>query len=169
MWESGTGWTGREGGGFLLGAKGPLALLSPACFQPVCTLLETLSLLGVVLFAPLLPPRPQVDRMFLLKYMPRVTSYLSYRIVDVSSIKELSRRWFPNAYRWGPGISCGASGAVEESLESFTGLRRAWVQVGGWLGTVSVDVDGRRGGDKLADPDRTGNCRAQQGCKPHVE
>ncbi len=33
--------------------------------------------------------------MFLLKYMPRVFNYLNYRIVDVSSIKELARRWYP--------------------------------------------------------------------------
>jgi oligoribonuclease (3'-5' exoribonuclease) len=33
--------------------------------------------------------------MFLNKYMPEVVAYLSYRIVDVSSVKELARRWYP--------------------------------------------------------------------------
>lgn len=35
------------------------------------------------------------DRVFLDKYMPSITHYLHYRIVDVSSIKELARRWYP--------------------------------------------------------------------------
>jgi len=35
-----------------------------------------------------------VDRMFLAAEMPAVTDWLHYRIVDVSSIKELSRRWY---------------------------------------------------------------------------
>ena len=36
------------------------------------------------------------DRVFLDKYMPRITSHLHYRIVDVSTIKELARRWYPH-------------------------------------------------------------------------
>lgn len=35
------------------------------------------------------------DRAFLVKYMPEVVEWLHYRIIDVSSIKELSRRWYP--------------------------------------------------------------------------
>ena len=35
------------------------------------------------------------DRRFLLRYMPRLNDYLHYRIVDVSSIKELVSRWYP--------------------------------------------------------------------------
>lgn len=35
------------------------------------------------------------DRVFLDKYMPSITAYLHYRIVDVSSVKELARRWYP--------------------------------------------------------------------------
>ena len=35
------------------------------------------------------------DRVFLDKYMPRISSYLHYRTVDVSTIKELVRRWYP--------------------------------------------------------------------------
>ncbi|WP_124039750.1 oligoribonuclease [Neoactinobaculum massilliense] len=38
------------------------------------------------------------DKMFLEKYMPKLVSYLHYRIVDVSSIKELSKRWYPRVY-----------------------------------------------------------------------
>ncbi len=36
------------------------------------------------------------DRIFLAKYMPRILDYLHYRIIDVSSIKELVRHWYPN-------------------------------------------------------------------------
>lgn len=35
------------------------------------------------------------DRRFLRKYMPRIDSYLHYRLVDVSSFKEMIRRWYP--------------------------------------------------------------------------
>ncbi len=36
------------------------------------------------------------DRRFLLRYMPQLAGYLHYRNVDVSSIKELARRWYPD-------------------------------------------------------------------------
>ena len=42
------------------------------------------------------------DRMFLSRDMPTLEGFLHYRIVDVSSIKELSRRWFPRAYFQAP-------------------------------------------------------------------
>ena len=42
------------------------------------------------------------DRSFLIRDMPTLESFLHYRIVDVSSIKELSRRWFPRAYYQAP-------------------------------------------------------------------
>ena len=37
------------------------------------------------------------DRRFLYKYMPKLNSFFHYRNVDVSTIKELARRWYPNA------------------------------------------------------------------------
>ncbi|HEY9562244.1 MAG TPA: oligoribonuclease, partial [Nocardioides sp.] len=42
------------------------------------------------------------DRAFLARDMTELESFLHYRIVDVSSIKELSRRWFPRAYYASP-------------------------------------------------------------------
>ncbi len=39
------------------------------------------------------------DRRFLIKYMPKLESYLHYRVVDVSSIKELVQRWYPADYK----------------------------------------------------------------------
>lgn len=37
-----------------------------------------------------------IDKMFIHKYMPKIVQYLHYRIIDVSSIKELSDRWYPH-------------------------------------------------------------------------
>nr|MBU6203035.1 oligoribonuclease [Acidobacteriota bacterium] len=37
------------------------------------------------------------DRRFLVKYLPEIENYLHYRSVDVSSVKELAKRWYPNA------------------------------------------------------------------------
>ncbi len=37
------------------------------------------------------------DRIFLSKYMPRIIDYLNYRIIDVSSIKEVVKRWYPQS------------------------------------------------------------------------
>jgi oligoribonuclease len=36
------------------------------------------------------------DRLFLQRYMPRIDAFLHYRIIDVSSIKEVARRWYPD-------------------------------------------------------------------------
>lgn len=39
-----------------------------------------------------------MDRLFIMKYMPRLNSYLHYRIIDVSTIKELAKRWYSSEY-----------------------------------------------------------------------
>ena len=36
------------------------------------------------------------DRKFIVKYMPKLESYLHYRVIDVSTIKELAKRWYPD-------------------------------------------------------------------------
>lgn len=36
------------------------------------------------------------DRLFIMRYMPRLGKYLHYRMIDVSSVKELVRNWYPN-------------------------------------------------------------------------
>src|SRR5690606_33880066 len=48
--------------------------------------------------APLGGNTVSTDRAFLAWDMPELEAHLHYRIVDVSSIKELARRWFPRAY-----------------------------------------------------------------------
>ncbi|MEV8266359.1 oligoribonuclease [Microbacterium sp. NPDC076911] len=61
------------------------------------------------------------DRMFLAKYMPRVDRWLHYRSVDVSSIKELSQRWYPRSYIHAP-VKDGGHRALADILESIREL-----------------------------------------------
>ena len=62
------------------------------------------------------------DRMFLARYMPALDGFLHYRNIDVSSIKELSRRWFPRAYFISPEKN-GGHRALADILESIRELR----------------------------------------------
>jgi oligoribonuclease len=59
------------------------------------------------------------DRRFLTRYMPRVDAYLHYRLVDVSSIKELARRWYPNLEVPTKGQAHRALGDIRESIEEL--------------------------------------------------
>jgi oligoribonuclease len=67
------------------------------------------------------------DRSFLARDMPGLESFLHYRIVDVSSIKELSRRWYPKAYFNAPAKSGGhrALADIQESIEELRYYRQA--------------------------------------------
>ena len=71
--------------------------------------------------APLAGNTIGTDRMFLAKFMPRVDGHLHYRSVDVSSIKELSRRWYPRAYFQSPAKH-GGHRALADILESIREL-----------------------------------------------
>jgi oligoribonuclease len=71
--------------------------------------------------APLAGNTIGTDRMFLAKYMPRVDRWLHYRNVDVSSVKELARRWFPRAYIHAPAKD-GGHRALADILESVREL-----------------------------------------------
>ena len=72
--------------------------------------------------APLAGNSVGTDRLFLSRDMPMLESHLHYRIVDVSSIKELSRRWFPRAYFASPAKS-GNHRALTDIQESIEELR----------------------------------------------
>ena len=67
------------------------------------------------------------DRAFLARDMPALEAFLHYRIIDVSSIKELSRRWFPRAYYNAPVKSGGhrALADIQESIEELRYYRDA--------------------------------------------
>jgi oligoribonuclease len=62
------------------------------------------------------------DRGFLIRDMPELEAWLHYRIIDVSSIKELSRRWYPRAYFNAPAKS-GGHRALADIRESIAELR----------------------------------------------
>ena len=70
------------------------------------------------------------DRMFISRDMPALESFLHYRIVDVSSIKELSRRWFPRAYFQAPAKQGNhrALADIQESIEELRYYREAVFQ-----------------------------------------
>lgn len=69
------------------------------------------------------------DRLFLRKYLPRVEAYLHYRIVDVSTVKELVRRWLPGVAERTPPKR-DAHRALDDIRESIAELafyrREAW-------------------------------------------
>ncbi|MEY4655204.1 MAG: hypothetical protein RL523_603 [Actinomycetota bacterium] len=62
------------------------------------------------------------DRMFISRYMPDLDGHLHYRNIDVSTIKELAKRWFPKAYFQAPK-KVGGHRALADILESIDELR----------------------------------------------
>jgi oligoribonuclease len=62
------------------------------------------------------------DRWFIARDMPELDAYLHYRMIDVSSIKELVRRWFPRAYFASPAKH-GGHRALADIMESVQELR----------------------------------------------
>ena len=71
--------------------------------------------------APLAGNTIGTDRAFLAKYMPRVDGHLHYRSVDVSSIKELAKRWYPRSFFNAPAKH-GGHRALADILESIREL-----------------------------------------------
>ncbi|QDO89403.1 oligoribonuclease [Ornithinimicrobium ciconiae] len=80
--------------------------------------------------APLGGNTVSTDRAFLARDMPELESHLHYRIIDVSSIKELSRRWFPRAYFAAPAKTGGhrALGDIRDSITELRYYRQAVFQ-----------------------------------------
>ncbi|HKJ12327.1 MAG TPA: oligoribonuclease [Ornithinimicrobium sp.] len=77
--------------------------------------------------APLAGNTVSTDRIFLARDMPELEQHLHYRIVDVSSIKELARRWYPRAYYNSPTKTGGhrALGDIQDSIAELRYYRRA--------------------------------------------
>jgi oligoribonuclease len=76
--------------------------------------------------APLAGNSIGTDRMFINRYMPVLDSHLHYRNVDVSSIKELVRRWYPKVYFQLPKKSGGhrALADIRESIAELVYYRK---------------------------------------------
>jgi oligoribonuclease len=62
------------------------------------------------------------DRRFLAAYLPEIEDHLHYRCIDVSSIKELARRWYPQAVSAAPSKG-GGHRAMDDIRESVAELR----------------------------------------------
>jgi oligoribonuclease len=63
-----------------------------------------------------------MDRRFLARYLPDLENYLHYRSIDVSTLKELTRRWYPDVYRKRPG-KAERHRALDDVRESIAELR----------------------------------------------
>lgn len=63
-----------------------------------------------------------MDKIFLMQYMPRFAEYLHYRIIDVSSIKELCARWYPEKFQALPQKKLRHR-ALDDILESINELK----------------------------------------------
>jgi oligoribonuclease len=76
--------------------------------------------------APLCGNSIATDRGFLARDMPTLDSYLHYRMIDVSSIKELCRRWYPRVYFGQPakGLAHRALADIRESIRELEYYRR---------------------------------------------
>ncbi|WP_166442060.1 oligoribonuclease [Nakamurella flava] len=76
--------------------------------------------------APLCGNSIATDRGFLTRDMPALDGYLHYRMIDVSSIKELSRRWYPRVYFAQPqkGMAHRALADIKESIRELAYYRR---------------------------------------------
>lgn len=72
--------------------------------------------------APLCGNSIGTDRRFIATYLPEIDQHLHYRSVDVSTLKELARRWYPEAYDSAPKKS-NAHRALDDIRESVAELR----------------------------------------------
>jgi oligoribonuclease len=77
--------------------------------------------------APLCGNSIATDRGFLARDMPELDEHLHYRMIDVSSIKELAKRWYPPVYYEQPakGLSHRALADIQESIRELDYYRRA--------------------------------------------
>ncbi|PKK79830.1 Rexo2 protein [Rhizophagus irregularis] len=76
--------------------------------------------------APLAGNSVHSDKVFLQKEMPEVIDYLHYRIVDVSTVKELCRRWYPSIFQNAPQkkLSHRSLDDIEESINELKYYRQ---------------------------------------------
>jgi oligoribonuclease len=76
--------------------------------------------------APLAGNSIATDRGFIARDMPKLDDYLHYRMIDVSSIKELCRRWYPRIYFGQPekGLAHRALADIHESIRELRYYRR---------------------------------------------
>jgi oligoribonuclease len=101
------------------------------------------------------------DRSFIARDMPELDAFLHYRMVDVSSIKELARRWYPRAYFASPEKHGGhrALADIRESINELRYYREAvFVPPPGPDTATAREIAGRHGG-QVADAGAAGTVR----------
>jgi oligoribonuclease len=91
--------------------------------------------------APLCGNSIATDRSFIAHYMPKLDDHLHYRMVDVSSIKELARRWYPKVYFNAP-VKTGGHRALADIVDSITELR--YYRAAVFVPEPGPDTDGAR-------------------------
>ncbi len=104
--------------------------------------------------APLCGNSIATDRSFIARYMPRLDDHLHYRMVDVSSIKELSRRWYPKVYFNAPAKT-GGHRALADIIDSITELR--YYRAAVFVPPPGPDTDAARAAAQLAVAPPPGN------------
>ena len=85
-------------------------------------ILDYLASAGVIAGkSPLAGNSVSVDRNFIARDMKQLAEYLHYRTIDVSTIKELSRRWYPKAYFAAPAMTGNhrALGDIKDSIDEL--------------------------------------------------
>jgi len=80
------------------------------------------------------------DRRFLAMFLPEIEDYLHYRSVDVSTVKELCRRWRPEVYKAAP-VKKGGHRALQDIRESLSEL--AYYRAALFDGPGSTEEDGK--------------------------
>jgi len=93
--------------------------------------------------APLAGNSIATDRGFIARDMPALDSFLHYRMIDVSSIKELCRRWYPRIYYGQPakGLAHRALADIHESIRELQYYRRTAFDIGEWgLGFMTTSL-----------------------------
>lgn len=110
------------------------------------------------------------DRRFLAAYLPAVNEYLHYRSIDVSSIKELCRRWYPAEARQAPRKAGGhrALDDIRESVAELAYYRRAIFRPAGTAaGPAGADeAEGPAGQDRAGGPAGHGQDEGPAGDAP---
>ena len=99
--------------------------------------------------SPLAGNSVSVDRSFIARDMPALNNFLHYRTIDVSSVKELSRRWFPRVYFAAPAKTGNhrALGDIKDSIAELKYYREAlFVAAPGPESTQLKEIADRIGG-----------------------
>ena len=108
------------------------------------------------------------DRAFIARDMPELDAFLHYRMVDVSSIKELARRWYPRTYFASPPKRGGhrALADITESIQELRYYRQTvFVPEPGLDSATARQIAARFGGPSVPAPEETAVGSADAGAR----